>query len=309
MKALITGCSGFIGTHLIRELESCGYDVFRTDLHGANIDANLDILNQTMVDDVVDSIRPDVIYNLAGQANVSLSWEKPQLTFQLNTIGAVNILDAVKRIDKKIRVIGIGSADEYGVLKEKGENVSENITTNPITPYAISKCAQEQFFCLYSKVHCMNVCMVRIFNLGGFGQSKGFMISDFASGIAEIEAGKKDFLSVGNLDSARDFTHVKDACRALRLLSEKGHRGEIYNISSGKTYTAKEILDKLILMSTKKIKVVQDATKLRPCDTPVVCGNHDKLSNHTGWAPKFGLDQILADALSYWRDKVNSVEN
>ena len=147
----------------------------------------------------------------------------------------------------------------------------------------------------------MDICMIRQFNLGGAGQAKGFMISDFASGIAEIEAGKRDFLLVGNLTSARDFTHVKDACRAVRFIVEKGHAGEIYNVCSGKTYTAQQILDTLIGMARVNIPIVQDPEKMRPSDTPVVSGNHDKLTSHTGWYPKLKLDTILADALEFWR--------
>lgn len=145
--------------------------------------------------------------------------------------------------------------------------------------------------------------MIRLFNLGGAGQAKGYMISDFSSGIAEVELGKKDVMSVGNLESARDYTHVKDACRAVRLIVEKGHVGEVYNICSGTTHTVQEVLDKLIAMAKTEIKVVQDPARMRPSDTPVVCGNHDKLTAHTGWQPKYGIDEILKDALTYWREQ------
>ena len=142
---------------------------------------------------------------------------------------------------------------------------------------------------------------MRLFNLGGAGQAKGFMISDFASGIADIEAGKRDYLSVGNLESARDFTHVKDACRAIRMLAENGHTGEVYNICSGATHTAKEILDRMIGLSKVPIEVRQDTWRMRPSDTPVICGNHDKLTQHTGWKPILSFDEIIKDSLNYWR--------
>ena len=148
--------------------------------------------------------------------------------------------------------------------------------------------------------------MMRLFNLGGAGQAKGFMIPDFASGIAEIEAGLRDVLLVGNLESARDFTHVDDACRAMRLIAEKGHAGEVYNICSGKAYTAQEVVDRLITMSGRIIEVRQDPSRMRPSDTPVLRGNHDKLTAHTGWEPQKDLDAILADALAYWREKVKA---
>lgn len=302
MKALITGSAGFIGTHLCNELEANGYEVIRCDLRGGEGIVPMDIMNAEMVAEVIGEYRPDVLINMAGQANVGLSWKKPQLTVALNTIGLINILEAVKAVNPQMRVIAVGSSDEYGSLEERGANVTEDIPVRPITPYAISKEAQEHFAQLYNRAYGMNICMIRLFNLGGSLQAKGYMISDFASGIAEVEAGLKEQLSVGNLESARDFTHVKDAVRACRLIAEKGHRGEVYNVSSGRTYKAQEVLDKLLGMAKTEIKVVQDPARMRPSDTPVVCGNHDKLTAHTGWEPTYSIDEILADTLAYFRE-------
>lgn len=304
MKVLITGSAGFIGSHLTDEFVSSGHKVVKCDLRKSEDIVAMDIMNQEMIQNVLKEYKPDVIVNMAGQANVGLSWKKPQLTVQLNTIGLVNILEAVREIDKSIRVIAVGSSDEYGSLKENGANVTEDILVRPITPYAISKHAQELFSQLYVRSYKMNVCMIRLFNLGGPGQSKGYMISDFASGIAEIEAGTRNCMLVGNLTSARDFTHVKDACKAIRLVTEKGYAGEVYNICSGVTHTAQEVLDNLISMSKVRVEVSQDPAKMRPSDTPVICGNHEKLSLHTGWQPERGLDTILSDALDYWREKI-----
>ena len=301
MKALITGSSGFIGSHLTAELKASGYEVVRCDLRATDDTIAMDIMSQEMIQSVLEEQKPDVIINMAGQANVGLSWKKPQLTVQLNTVGLINILESVRAVNPAILVIAVGSSDEYGSLEERGANVTEDIPVKPITPYAISKQAQELFAQLYVRSYGMDICMIRLFNLGGPGQAKGYMISDFASGIAEVEAGKREFMSVGNLESARDFTHVKDACRAVRLIAEKGHTGEVYNISSGTTHKAQEVLDKLVSMANKPIEVRQDPARMRPSDTPVVCGNHDKLTAHTGWTPELGLEEILADALDYWR--------
>lgn len=301
MKALITGSKGFIGSHLSAELEANGYEVIKCDLAEGDGIVAMNIMDQAVIQSVLEKYKPDVLINMAGQANVGLSWKKPQLTVELNTIGLVNILEAVRVVDPKIRVIAVGSSDEYGNLKEIGANVTEDIPVKPITPYAISKQAQELFAQLYVNSYGMDICMIRLFNLGGAGQMKGYMIADFSAGIAEVEAGQREFMSVGNLTSARDFTHVKDACRAVRLIAEKGHAGEVYNICSGITHTAQEVLDKLVGMAKVPVEVRQDPARMRPSDTPVVCGNHDKLTAHTGWQPELGLDQILADALNYWR--------
>lgn len=306
MKALVTGSEGFIGKHLCAELAANGYEVVRCDLAEGDGIVSLDIMKPCNIKSVFETYRPDIVINMAGQANVGLSWKKPQETVELNTIGFVNILEAIRSLHAKIRVIAIGSSDEYGRLKDQAENVTEDISIRPMTPYAISKYAQELFAQLYVQSYGLDICMTRLFNLGGYGQAKGFMISDFAHGIAEIEAGKKSFMTVGNLESARDFTHVKDACRAIRLICEKGITGEVYNVCSGETHTAKEILNTLISMANVQIEVRQDIEKLRPSDTPIVRGNHNKLTAHTGWETELSINQILCDSLSYWRTNIGT---
>ena len=307
MRTLVTGARGFIGTHLCKELEVKGHEVIKCDVNADRDIVFIDIMDIKMIQDVIEEYQPDVLINLAGQANVGLSWNTPQITVQLNTVGLINILEAVRLVDPNIRVIAVGSSDEYGNLGKYGVNVTENTPVKPVTPYAISKLAQELFSQLYVRSYGLNICMIRLFNLGGAGQEKGYLISDFASGIAEIEYGKKCFLSVGNLDSARDITHVKDACRAIRLIAEKGRAGEVYNISSGTTHRTKKILEMLIHMSSADIDVRVDPVRMRPSDTPVVCGNHDKLTAHTGWQPELGIMEILTDALNYWREKIGVV--
>ncbi len=306
MKTIITGSNGFVGAHLCAELKAHGHEAVCCDLVAGDNNIAMDIMNQEMVQSVLKRYKPEAIINMAGQANVGLSWKKPQLTVQLNTVGLINILEAVRTVDPKIRVIAVGSSDEYGNLEDWGVNVTEDVPVKPITPYAISKHAQEQFAQLYVHSYGMDICMIRMFNLGGAGQARGYMISDFASEIAEVEAGKRTFIAVGNLESARDFTHVKDACRAVRLIAEKGRAGEVYNISSGRSYKAQEVLDKLLGMAKVMIEVRKDPARMRPSDTPVVCGNHDKLTAHTGWVPEISLDQTLMDALEYWREKTNT---
>lgn len=145
MKALITGSNGFIGSHLSTEFEKNGYEVIKSDLTEGGGNIAMDIMNPAVIQSVLEKYKPDVIINMAGQANVGLSWKKPQLTVQLNTVGLINILESVKAVNSEIRVIAIGSSDEYGSLKESGSNVTEDIPVKPVTPYAISKQAQELF--------------------------------------------------------------------------------------------------------------------------------------------------------------------
>lgn len=304
MKALITGSLGFVGQYLRQELEANGYEVIGLDVREGAQTIRVDLLNGEETLAALERVRPDVVIHLAGQANVALSWKQPQATVEINVVAALNLMETVRQIDPSIRFVLVGSSDEYGQLGKLGENVTETTPVNPQTPYAVSKLTQEQMARVYARAYGMNVCMTRSFNHGGAGQREGFLIPDFAAGIVRVEKGIQPSLKVGNLDSRRDFTHVKDIVRAYRLLAEKGHAGEIYNVGFGKTYSVREILDRLISMANCSIPVEQDPGKLRPSDTPVICCNHDKLTRDTGWIPTLGLDDILKDVLAEWRDKL-----
>ena len=156
---------------------------------------------------------------------------------------------------------------------------------------------------VYVRAYGMNICMTRSFNHGGAGQRLGFLIPDFASGIVKVERGEAKSLKVGNLTSRRDFTHVKDVARAYRLIGEKGKPGEVYNVGSGVTWSAQEILDKLCAMAVCPIPVEQDPARMRPSDTPVICCDHTKLTTDTGWQPQIPLEDILSDTLREWRER------
>ena len=301
MKALITGSEGFVGKYLRAELEAHGYDVTGLDLAPGEKTVAVNLLEAEKVDALLEEMRPEVIFHLAGQANVGLSWKKPAMTMEINLVAAVNLMEAARKYCPGCAIVLVGSSDEYGNLKEKGQLVSEETPLQPVTPYAISKIAQEQTGQAYAKAYGMKICMTRSFNHGGAGQKPGFMIPDFAQGIVKAERGEADAVCVGNLSSKRDFTHVKDIVRAYRLIAEKGKAGEIYNVGSGKTYSAQEVLDRLIAMAKVPVAVKQDPARMRPSDTPVICCDHSKLTRDTGWEPEIPLDEILKDTLEYYR--------
>lgn len=302
-KALITGSRGFVGGYLRAELEANGYEVMGVDVCAGEKTVQADLMNCEQMKNVVEQVQPDVVFHLAGQANVARSWQIPQQTVEINIVGAINLLEAVKAFKPDMRVVLVGSSDQYGVLGDAGRSVKETTPANPQTPYAVSKQAQEEMARVYARAYGMNICMTRSFNHGGAGQKEGFMIPDFAAGIVRIEKGRADCLRVGNLTARRDFTHVKDVVRAYRLIAEKGHAGEIYNVGSGVTYSAQEILDKLCAIASCPIRVEQDPAKMRPSDTPVICCDHTKISDHTGWQTIYGIDDILGDVLKEFRNK------
>lgn len=303
-RALITGSAGFVGQYLQEELREHGYDVTGLDLRKAEhtIQGNLLDLEETR--QIVRTVQPDVVIHLAGQSDVAASWKIPQKTMEFNVIGTMNLMEAVRTNDSSVRMVLAGSSDQYGNLGAAGASVGEETPMQPQTPYAVSKMAQEEIARVYVRTYGMNLCMTRSFNHGGAGQREGFLISDFSAGIARIEKGMQETLNVGNLTASRDFTHVKDIVRAYRLIAEKGLRGEVYNVGSGQTYRAQEILERLIAMASCPVKVEQDPAKMRPSDTPVICCDHSKLTAHTGWEPEYGIEDILSDSLQSWRTRV-----
>lgn len=302
-KALITGSQGFVGQYLRRELEACGYTTVGLDLREGENTIAVDLLNADQVRTVIAQERPDMVFHLAGQSSVAQSWEIPQKTVELNVVAALNLMEAVRAENPNCRMVMVGSSDEYGNLGEAGRRVDESIAAHPQTPYAVSKKAQEEMAGVYVRAYGMWICMTRSFNHGGAGQAKGFLIPDFASGIVAVERGEAPCLRVGNLEARRDFTHVKDVVRAYRLIAEKGRPGEVYNVGSGITYSAQEILDRLRSMARCEIPVEQDPAKMRPSDTPVICCDHGKLTQDTGWEPEYELGAILQDALEDWRSR------
>ncbi len=301
--ALITGSLGFVGKYMRDELEANGYEVTGIDICKAEKTISCDLLDAEQTLKAIRQIKPVMIIHLAGQADVGKSWKIPQKTVEINVIATINLLEAVRKVDPKIKLVLVGSSDEYGQLGDLGKDVRETTPFNPQTVYAVSKIAQEQIASIYVKVYGMNICMTRSFNHSGAGQKEGFMIPDFASGIVKIEKNLQKSMKVGNLESSRDFTHVKDVVRAYRLIAEKGKNGEIYNVGSGIAYAAQNILEKFINMASCDIKVEQDPLRKRPSDTPIIRCNHEKLTKDTGWNPQIRIDEILSEVLAEWRNK------
>ena len=302
-RALITGSEGFVGKYLRTELEMNGRLVMGMDRIQAPDCVQCDLNDAAALSRVIRESRPQEVYHLAGQADVGKSWKLPVETLRINTLGAANLLETLRTEAPEASLLLVGSADQYGRLGEKGQDVSEETPTKPQSPYAISKKAQEELGMLYASAYGMRVMATRSFNHGGAGQRQGFMIPDFAAGIVQVERGEAQVLKVGNLSAWRDFTHVKDIVRAYRLLMETGRSGEIYNVGSGRIRQAQEILDQLRSMARVPVPVEKDPSRMRPSDTPVIRCNNAKLIRDTGWMPRHSLEEILADTLAWYRAK------
>lgn len=306
MKALITGIDGFVGYHLYKLLISQGIEVHGTTINKDYINEDItlhhmNLLNKDEVINVIKKVSPNYVYHLAGQSAVGLSWKEPVLTMNVNVNGTINLLDAIREQKINCRTLIIGSSDQYGPVTIDMCPIKETQNLNPVSPYGISKCTQEQIAKLYADAYEMDIVMVRAFNHIGPMQGKNFVVADFASKIVEIEQGAEPILKVGNLDAYRDFTDVRDIVKGYVLLLNKGHSGDVYNIGSGKSIKVKDILDILVEYSKVEIKIEIDASKMRPIDVPKVECDNSKIKKHTGWYIENDIYSTLKDTLEYWR--------
>jgi len=310
-KALVTGAEGFVGKHLMIELMRNGYHVFGTSRIRQSGYLKMDVTNYEEVRSVINETKPDYIFHLAAIAFVPSSWQDPQLTFEVNTIGALNIFNAVRSVGINPVIQIACSSEEYGLVHENEVPIKETNPLRPLSPYAVSKIAMDFLGYQYSQSYGLKVIRTRAFNHSGPGRGEVYMTSTFAKQIAEIELGLKEpVIKVGDLTSVRDITDVRDTVRAYRLLVEKGIPGEVYNIATGKGYTAQEILDMLLSMSKKKrIKVEQDPKRMRPSDVKILIGDAKKTKKACGWSPKYEIRDTLKALLEFWRSELKEDGN
>ena len=306
MKALIFGVGGFVGSYLTKELQTAGYVVHGSDLHAKQVGSipvvAADLLNAEVVVSVVQQIRPDVIINLAAISSVGQSWSMPQVTMQVNVIGALNILEAARKLTQTPKILFIGSSEEY-VISDKP--MDETTPLNANNPYGISKLTQERFAALYREQYGMKIYCVRPFNHTGVGQRDSFVLPSFCKQVAAIaKTGKPGVIKVGNLTVKRDFSHVKDIVRAYRMILESEDDTKIYNVGSGKAYALEELLAYIIGLSHQNITVTVDADRVRPTDNTVICCDYGKIANELGWKPKYTVYTALNEMYeSYLMEK------
>ena len=318
MRVLITGVSGFAGSHLADYcLTRSGVEVFGTvrsverlgnasHLSGTCAFLPTDVRDAAGVEAAIGSSRPDVVFHLAAQASVATSFEDPVGTLMDNAVGQINVIRAVLEHAPAARVLVVGSAYEYGLVRPEENPIDESVPLRPMDPYAVSKVTQDLFGYQYALSHRLQAVRVRAFNHTGPRQSTEFVASRFARLLAEIEAGEREaLLTVGNLAAVRDFTDVRDVVRAYFLAATKGQPGEVYNVGSGGSQTIQELLDVLVGLCRVPVSVTEDPALLRPLDVPALVCNASKLRQHTGWSPEIPLDRTLSDLLDYWRDGRN----
>jgi GDP-4-dehydro-6-deoxy-D-mannose reductase len=319
LRILITGITGFVGSHLAEYALSLGAEVFgsgRWRSKTENIEhirdritlIESDLRDLSSVQHLLEKTSPDYIVHLAAQSFVAASWHTPAETLYTNSVSQVNLLEAMRsRHDRAPRFLAIGSSEEYGLVHEDELPIRETNPLRPLSPYAVSKVTQDLMGYQYHQSYGLPVIRTRAFNHEGPRRGDVFVTSNFAKQVAEIEAGKRrPEMLVGNLKARRDYTDVRDIVRGYWRLLEAGEPGEVYNLCSGKAWSIQEVLDFMLQHSrVRGIKVKEDPSRLRPSDVPVLIGDRSKVERAVGWKPEIPFEQTLADTLAYWRKRVS----
>jgi GDP-4-dehydro-6-deoxy-D-mannose reductase len=318
MRILITGVTGFAGSHLADlALTKPGVEVWgacrwRSPLenvehlqgHPKFFLLNGDMTDPAAVRLILEESKPDYVFHLAAQSYVPASFTEPRETFHTNVLSEINLLHGVR---EKLAggMMVAGSSEEYGFVHPAETPITEEQPLRPLSPYAVSKVAQDLLAYQYHKSYGLNVVRARAFNHEGPRRGHVFVMSNWAKQIAEIEAaGKRAEIYHGNLDAVRDFGDVRDTVRAYWAMMEKGQPGEVYNVATGQGTSMRALMDMLLNLSTvKDITEVADPTRLRPSDVPILVGESKKLRKRTGWMPEFTLAQTVRDTIEYWRDR------
>ena len=315
-KVLITGITGFAGSYLAEYLvDKKEYEIWGTYLFDdslANVAAIKDKTNLIKIDlskeenvfNLVKDAAPSLIFHLAALTSPADSFKSPTETLTNNISLQINLLEAVRKFNLfKTKILIVSSADIYGLVKKENLPIDEQTPLTPTSPYSVSKIAQDFLGLTYFLSYKLRIVRVRPFNHIGPRQSPQFVVSSFAKQIAEIEKGKRNpILKVGNLEAKRDFTDVKDMVRAYAAVMGKGKIGDVYNIGSGTSYKISDILNKLVFMSSSKIKIEKEEGLLRPSDNPELICDSTKFVKLTGWKPEISIEETLRDTLDYWRN-------
>lgn len=307
-KVLVTGASGFVGAHLLRLLDAepgVELHAWTRDVVPEGTRARwvvLEVADRQVVHDAIAETRPDLVFHLAGAAHVGQSFGSVTETLATNVMGTAHLLDALRDHHVAARTLVVGSSTVY---RPSEEALTEESPIGPTSPYGLSKLAQERLAVRASHEDGLDVLVVRSFNHFGPGQAPSFFAPAFARQIAEIEAGlRPPVIRVGNLDARRDLTDVRDTVRAYRLLMERGARGAVYNMCTGRAHGVGDILAAMARRARVAVKMEEDPALLRPNDNPVVLGSYARLERATGWTPEIPLERTIEDLLNDWRERV-----
>ena len=319
MRLLITGITGFVGSHMAEYALAHGAEVFgssRWRSRTENIEhlrsqiklIECDLRDLASVRGLLETAEPTHVVHLAAQSFVGASWQTPAETLSTNIISQVNLLEGIRRFTIAPRVLVVGSSEEYGFVCPDELPIRETNPLRPLSPYAVSKVAQDMMGYQYFMSYGLPIIRTRAFNHEGPRRGDVFVTSNFAKQVAEIEAGMREpVMSVGDLTPRRDFSDVRDVVRGYWLLLERGEPGEVYNLCSGRSWAIQQVLEFLLEQSrVKRIAVETDPARLRPSDVMILEGDSSKIRKATGWEVEIPFERTLKDLLAYWRQRTMS---
>jgi len=317
-KVFITGISGFVGSHAVEYFNSLGknYRIYGIAKHGSGIKQvdemlkkkatiyTLSMLDNNRLAEALSAVNPDYIIHLACLSSVAFSWHEPRQSFLNNTNIFLNLLEVVRKLKMKCRILSIGSSEEYGVMTKSCLPVRETAVLRPSSPYAVARVAQEQLSTLYAKAFKLPIICTRSFNHIGPRQDSKFVISSFAKQAVEIKKGKRKVLNCGDIEIIRDLIDVRDVVRAYHLLLKNGEPGEVYNVCSGKGYRLAAIIKIIGNILQTKLPIAVNAGLHRPVDNPVIIGSPQKLIRTAGFKLKFeNIQDSLKDIINFWDER------
>lgn len=312
MRVLVTGITGFVGRHALRFLrdEAPGAEVFGLARQACPVDGArvlaAPLEDAAAVDAALAEARPETVLHLAAQSSPRESFDRPAQTFRTNVEGTVNLFEALRRHAPQARVLAVGSGEEYGVAGADGRALGEDAPLRPLSPYAVSKIAQSYLALEYHLAHGLHVVRTRTFNHTGAGRGRHFAESAFARQIVAVERGlRTPVISVGTLDTRRDFSDVRDVVRAYWSLLDAGRAGEVYNVCSGRAVSMREVLDTLVTLAGGGVLTQVDPELVRKADIPALVGDPTRLRETCGFRPRHGLDDALRGVLDHWRTRPN----
>ncbi|HUP41354.1 MAG TPA: GDP-mannose 4,6-dehydratase [Vicinamibacterales bacterium] len=295
-RVLVTGARGFVGRYLVEHLERTGADLTAWGRQ------QVDLLDRKAVARAMAELRPAVVYHCAGAAHVGQSFDNIADTLAANVLGTHHVLDGLRHAGVSARVVITGSSLVY---RQCDRRLKEEDPTGPVTPYAVSKLAQEMLGRRAIKEDRQQVLLTRPFNHTGPRQNPTYAAPTFAQQIALIEKGRmRPEIIVGNLEASRDLHDVRDTIRAYTTIAERGEPGRVYNVCSGQAFKIRDVLDRLVGMSRIPVTVTVDPARYRPCDNPMLWGDPTRIERELGWKAEIPLSTTLADLLDYWRKEV-----
>jgi GDP-4-dehydro-6-deoxy-D-mannose reductase len=295
MRCLVTGGRGFVGQHLVDLLRKQGNVVGTFDIKDGQ-----DLRDYECVRKAIDDFRPDKIFHLGAVAYVPESFLDPRRAIETNTIGSLNVLDAVRNLGLKAKIHLCGTSEEYGDVEGENVQTTEHSLPNPQSPYSIGKLGMDYLGILYGKIYGMDIVVTRTFNHTGPGRGEMYAESAWAKQIVDIERGGRRVLKHGDLTTLRNYTDVRDIVWAYALAIDLPNG--VYNICSDQNVTMGDVLAMLISKSTTAVPTVQDSHLIRPADFSFKAPSSDKFRRITGWEPTISLEDTLTDLLNYWRE-------